>query len=136
MARPRLPKNVLEMRGSFKKNPKRKAGRESEIVVAAPLGEPPFNPEGNYGARLIEIWHEVVQQVPPGVLTGADRMFMETLCRLMWRARYSDKFRDYKTLEGMLGRIGMTPSGRANMSLPQGESKDDFEDFLQRKKRG
>lgn len=83
MARPRKPTAVLEQNGAFDHNPQRRDARESEPIPTGPLGDPPSS------LTDVErgIWHELTLQIPPGVLTIADRMVMEVLCALIARHR-------------------------------------------------
>jgi hypothetical protein len=43
MARPRLPTALLELRGAFKHDPKRKKARQNEPLVTTALPDPPEN---------------------------------------------------------------------------------------------
>src|SRR5690349_15010559 len=79
MPRPRKPTALLELQGSFKKNPDRGRARKDEPEPVADLGEPP--------ARLtpleLEMWRELESMAPPRVLTNADRWLVERACKLM-----------------------------------------------------
>src|ERR1700744_4488376 len=102
MGRPRKSKAELELSGSFAKHPERKGARANEPKPDGPLGPPPkcFDPDGYLGAKHIEIWHELVSQAPPGVLTSADRAHLELACRLYYRIRSnpSAKIGDFNRL--------------------------------------
>lgn len=121
MARPRTPSNVLELRGSFQKNPQRKR-----------LNEPkPVGVVGDFSigsADPAKIWDELVESCPRNVLTASDRMALEIAVEYMRQFREnptscpSDRV---KTLIGLLARFGMTPSDRAKLSLPGGETKEE-----------
>src|SRR5688572_24240769 len=55
VARPRTPTAVLELKGAFKKDPKRKKAREGEPVVEAPIGVPPKH----IGEVAKSVWRRV-----------------------------------------------------------------------------
>lgn len=139
MGRPRKPTNVLELTGAFRKNPGRAAAREHEPKPADALVSPPasFNPETSTGARMLAIWHELVAQVPEGVLTTADAFHVELTCRLMFQVRIGcGKAGDYAQLNSLLGKMGLNPSDRSKISVVSEPKADAFESFMRGKKRG
>lgn len=121
MARPRTPSNVLELRGSFAKNPQRKRKGEPK-----PTGE-----VGSYSLGAIEkekIWNELVSSCPPNVLTNSDRLALEIAVEYMHQFRtnpFGCPSERVKTLINLLARFGMTPSDRAKLSLPEKEKESD-----------
>jgi hypothetical protein len=118
--RPRKPTAAHELSGSFEKHPERKAERANEPKPEGPLGAPPpcFEEGTSTGSRLIAIWHELVAQVPPGVLTSADRFHVELAVRLTHRIRTSNaKAGDYSRLDILLGKMGMNPADRAKVNV-------------------
>jgi hypothetical protein len=65
-----------------------------------------------------------------GVLGEADRLALETLCRLVVEMRTDFKEMTAAKLTQMsnlLGRFGMTPSDRTKIVVPKGEKKNPFE---------
>ncbi|MFM0053360.1 hypothetical protein [Caballeronia grimmiae] len=80
MARPRTPAKVLEMRGSYRKNPGR---RREEPEVAGPLGDPPQH----LSAPEIAAWNEISDAAPRDVLTKSDRITLELAARLLAESR-------------------------------------------------
>jgi hypothetical protein len=118
MGRPRKPQALHEMNGTFEKHPERR--RANEPKPEGPIGPPPpsFNPDLSFGREHIALWHEVVSQVPPGVLTSSDRMHVEIICRLMYRVRHQiAKAGEFARLESMLAKMGMNPSDRSKVNL-------------------
>lgn len=69
MARPRTPSNVLNLRGSFKRNPKRARARANEPHDERAIGKPPRGLTKEVRAA----WRELVEASIPGVLRYSDR---------------------------------------------------------------
>src|SRR3990167_5856327 len=67
MARPRLPTQVLELRGSFRKQKGRRLKRAGEPEPVGELGDPP--PHLDEAER--ELWRELAEHAP--WLSGSDR---------------------------------------------------------------
>lgn len=130
MARPRLPSNVLELRGSFKKHPER--ARKDLPGVGTFETEPPEYLTGEEKAA----WREIIAELPLIALSGSDRKGATQLARL-WAAlktcsplsgdwkRLDDAFRAWSVQMGLTlqarAKLG-TPTGRGNESpsRPQG----------------
>lgn len=120
MARPRTPTKVLEIKGSFKKNPNRK--RDGEPVPTGGIGA--FS-EGSKDRQ--QIWDEIVGQCAPGVLANADRLALEIAVEYVRQFRVDPvKFSAARihVLIALLGRFGMTPADRAKMHLPEAPKGD------------
>ena len=117
------PTALLNARGAFKNRPSRK--RDNEPVVTDPLGSPPdsFKPDE------LAAWRGIVERAPIGVLTAADwqcvvlasKLFAEAMrdCEAMNAAKLS-------RLHSLLGDMGMTPSTRASLSIPQPKEVNPF----------
>lgn len=132
MGRPRKSTAEHERSGSFEKHPERKAARANEPKPDGPLGLPPacFDPETHTGSRLLQIWHELVSQAPPGVLTSSDRAHLELACRLFFRVRFDPKAKvgDFNRLAELLGKMGMNPADRSKVNIsanPMGNVPDE-----------
>lgn len=118
MARNRKATNVLELKGSFKKNPNR--ARKNEPI---PEGEFTKTPPKHLSAEQKKAWREVLGLVPAGVLTSADPLTVEMVSVLLVEFREMSK--GLKKFEnGLLTRlctemdkIGLSPSGRAKLSV-------------------
>lgn len=141
MARPRTPTTVLELRGSFKKDPQRKKERENEPVVTEPLGPP----SEFLTDRAKEIWDEIVDECPDGVLNKSHRKIVDELCiaaeniQAAYRFELADepseeqealfvKSRDMMIkwcvrYEKCLGLLGMTPADASRVSAPKPPKK-------------
>lgn len=120
MARPRKPTAALELSGAFKKDPKRKAARASEPVVAAAIGPPPNMLDGDSAA----IWNELVQH---GFwLTAADRTLLEIACRLfaMFRVGSLDGGGISKLITA-LSKLGFSPTDRSRVQAPGSKEPED-----------
>jgi hypothetical protein len=127
MARPRTPTEVLSLKGAFKKHPERKDARKGEPRPSGELGDPP----AFLSPQQAEIWLELANICPPRVLTNADRWTVEIAVRLM------AKVRDESITNGQLAqlivclsRMGMTPSDRSKIGIPENaEEENPFEEI-------
>lgn len=114
--RPPTPTKVLELRGAFKKNPKRAEGRTDEPGPDGPIGDP--HRLMSKGAQAL--WREYVPIAPPGVLFNSDRFAFEQFCELYVRARrrrFLVDPKDLARLESMYARFGMTPADRTRIKV-------------------
>jgi phage terminase small subunit len=128
MARPLTPTAVLEQNGAFEHDPQRRAAREGEPAGRGVLGDPPerFTPLQR------DAWYELELLAPEGVLTGSDRVMVEMYCQLVARMRGEPdaegyprplKAAEFTQLLNILGRLGMTPSDRARLKVPEKSKK-------------
>jgi hypothetical protein len=129
MARPRKPTNVLELKGSFKKDPARGRERENEPEPDAQIGDPP----GYFDEAQAEAYRELVKKAHAGVLSDADSVAVEAAAVLLARLRKApDDFTagEFGRLEAILGKLGMTPADRSKVSVPKkpkhGDPLDEF----------
>jgi len=129
MGRPRTPTAVLEVKGAFKKHPERKEARSNEPIAAGALGEPPKR----LTTKLRELWYELIEQVPAGVLTSADRWLVEMTVRMQHLVIQGEATSVDKTLlSTCLGKMGCNPADRSRLSVPkQAEEKNPFAEFVQ-----
>jgi phage terminase small subunit len=125
-----------EASGAFDHDPQRRRERANEPIPSGPLGDPPdfLTPP------QVAIWKELEALAPPGVLTNADRIMLEMLCRLLERERHPQGS-DLKAAErnqaiSMLARLGMSPADRAKKQVdnPRGEDQptDPFSQLAKR----
>lgn len=123
MGRPRKPTNILKLNGAFKHDPARGKARENEPVPTGGIGSCP-----DHISELTPIWDEVVDIVPPGVLSNCDRIIMEMICRSIHQLR-TDTISDgrFSRLAAMLGKIGLTPSDRSKIIVPKQYSTNPFD---------
>lgn len=130
MARPRIPTNVHELKGSFKHNPDRGRARAAEPEPKAGIGPPP--------ARLDEIqaacWDELVDLAPMHVLGDCDRHHLEMTACLLAHVRavgvgdvHPAKL---NRLFAALGQLGMNPSDRSKVKvIGGGKPGNKFDDI-------
>ncbi len=122
MARPRTATNILEARGSFKKDPQRK--RENEPIVSDPF---PKSAPTHLNADQKKCWKEIVKIAPAAVLTAADVVVVEVIAVLLAEFRAdSAKFPTARLtrLTSEMGKIGLTPSGRASLVVAKPEGNE------------
>jgi hypothetical protein len=71
--------------------------------------------------QLLAIWYEITEQVPPGVLTRSDRIWVELTCRLILNIRSGKGTPgDYSRAEKFLGKMAMNPVDRPKVQLGGG----------------
>ena len=110
----RLPTQIHEARGSYRKNPARR--RDPTPVVTKRLGRPSETLSDTERAA----WLEIVRCAPPGVLTRADRLSVELAARLLAELRAGSSTMTTSrltTLRHLLESLGMAPAARANVSV-------------------
>jgi hypothetical protein len=128
MGRPRKPTKELELSGAFEKHPERKRERANEPKPDGPIGAPSLHWTVADDAfkfqeysRLRDIWHELVAQTPPGVLSVSDRVLFEIVCGQVDELRRGLlKPPAIKDLSGMLGAIACRPDKRSGFKVLSG----------------
>jgi hypothetical protein len=111
----RTPTEVLQINGSGKKHPERVAARKRAPKTARPIGAPP--------KRLTddekELWIEVVDEHPPGVLKATDRQALEVLSILFAKFRRREQLTgaELSKILNCLSLLGMTPVDRSRVIL-------------------
>ena len=126
MPRPRTPTETLELRGSFKHDPKRR--RDVGAKASTALGDPP--------RHLTEVeqgcWRELEQNIAAGVLTSAERWTLEIASRLMARFR-ADWLSgaEFAQLTKSLSSLGMTPVDRSKVQAEKTTEASPYDEFLQ-----
>ena len=124
MPNPRKPTALRELHGTIKDHPGRQ--NHSQPVPTRGIGQAPKH----FDEAHSEVWDEIVGQMYAGVLGEADRLALETLCRLVieMRTDFTEMTAAKLTqMSNLLGRFGMTPSDRTKISIPKGEKKNPFE---------
>lgn len=126
MARPRKPTAALELKGAFKKDPKRKADRAGEPIPDGPVGSAPQGLTTDEAA----LWDELAGY---GFwLTNADRLMLEIAVKLMvlFRAGGLDGGGISKLIAA-LAKLGFSPSDRSKVQAPGAKEPeaDPFADF-------
>ena len=115
MSRPRKPTKVLELSGAFERNPNRK--RTSEPKPTGVIGPPPEHMSENE----VDVWFELSNAC--FWATDADRQIMELAAILLCRFRADPEFKQMNHLLTALGKLGLTPSDRSKVSVPDKQGK-------------
>lgn len=120
----RVPTAIKELRGSYRKNPGRRP--EGEPVPVLGIGPAP----SHFDPALARIWDEVVGMSYAGVLGEADRIGLETMCRLIKFMREEFEVMSgaqLAQLDGLIRQYGMTPVDRAKLVVPKAKPKNPYE---------
>jgi len=127
MPAPRVPTNLLRLRGAAKKNPARMKLRENEAIPKAALGNPPKH----LSKDERKCWRELTGMAPYGVVSDCDAWEVEIASCLMAeyrRSRLDIPAARLNLLHSILGRFGFTPADRSRVSVPKPEEKNPFDD--------
>jgi phage terminase small subunit len=104
----------LKLTGALDHDKKRYSNRTSEPVPTGDLGPAPKH----FDAALKLIWKEVVKQIPPDVLTNADRLVVELTCRLTQKLRSGELTASLSAqLVSCMSRLAMTPADRPKVQV-------------------
>lgn len=129
MARPRKPTNVLELKGAFKKDPRRAAAREDEPQPVTPIGPAPEH----FDEVQAACYDELVRRAHAGVLCDSDAITVEVGAVLLARLRTkTDEFTagEFGRIQAILGALGMTPADRSKVAaIKQGEKANPYAEF-------
>lgn len=126
MPQPRVPTNILKLRGADKKNPGRMKKRGNEPNPKGPLGSPPRHLDD----LQKNCWRELVKIVPEGVFANCDRWAVEIACVLMAEFRAAPQMMSgarLSRLDSLLGRFGIVPADRSRVSVPKQKEKNPFD---------
>ena len=126
MGRIQQPRELAELKGATKHDPQRYIIEPSKSAFE--LGRPP----NILGESAKEVWAELQTYALPGVLTGSERFIFEITSNLIVEYRADPaSFSSAKmnNLIGCLARLGMTPSDRQKIGLPNKPKKNEFDDF-------
>jgi len=122
----RTASEILELRGAYKTNPERK--RPPAPKPDPEVGKPPESLSES--ARLC--WQEIVDICAPGVLTKSDRIMVEVAAVLLDEFRQADEpfmTSRISRLESMLARLGLSPTDRQRVAIPQKPEPNEFADL-------
>lgn len=114
MARIQQPREKAELRGSDKRNPQRYKGEVPKST--SPLGSAPDHMSEDAKA----VWFELEALSIPGVLTAADRWFVEFACNLMAEYRRNpDEFKTnrFAPMYTALAKLGFSPADRQKLAV-------------------
>ncbi len=121
----RKPTEILKLTGSLDHNPSRKREREAEPIVNEELGSPPER----LTDQQKEAWREIVNNCASGVLTKADRHTTEMAAVLLaefWTGGMFMKGFQINLLERILSKMGLNPSDRSRVKVPQQKKENPF----------
>lgn len=127
MARHAQPREVADLKGSYKKHPERY--RKEPPKSGKPLGKPPKH----LLDAAEQAWKEIEKQCLPGVMTGADRFILEIASNLLAEYRSNPAefaVGKYAHLIGSLARMGLSPGDRQKLGVtPESPEDEEFKDF-------
>ena len=114
MARHQQPRELAELKGAHKLNPQRYRNEVPKSEM--PLGEYPEVRSTDPS----ECWFEIASMCIPGVLTGADRIFIEVAANLL--AEYREDHKKFpsaklRDMTSCLARFGMSPADRQKLGV-------------------
>ena len=123
MSRPKTPTKIKIVKGTFRKHRENK----NEPMPEKPLGDPP----GCLDDLQKKVWEELAAIVPAGILTDADRIILELATRLLSELRVKGRLATGKMghLIGCLARMGMSPSDRGKVSIPEKKQTTGWEKY-------
>lgn len=127
MGRPRTATATLELIGAFKKNPQRARKDEPK-----PAGSFPKTPPRHLSDAEKKMWKEIVKAVPTGVLTSSDVLTVEIVAKLYSEFRTEGVKMPAALITRMaaeMGKLGLSPSDRAKLSVDKEPEKNPFDDF-------
>lgn len=131
MGRPRTPTNVLELRGAFDKNPKRRGERANEPAPNGEIGDPPHG----LTVDVHDAWFAIIDACPPGVLCKADRIALHVAAVLY--AEFNSCAMEMpaarvNALFAALSRFGMDPASRSKVGVPQKPKENSFSGLVRK----
>ena len=119
MGRPRTPSNVLDLRGSFRKNPNRRR-KDAQGDKPFEKGPPAHLPQG-----AVPAWHYVVERLPVVALYNCDEIAVEMAARQLAACWLTGDLEILKELRQWLAKLGMFPVDRAKLSPKEPEAPKD-----------
>jgi len=124
MPRPRKPSNILEMTGAYKKNPQRKRPNKPKAKRGISIDPPEtFEPDQK------QAWKDIIERCPDKVLMNSDELTVEMASVMLARFRQDGAQTPshiLTRLDIILDRMGMTPSGREKLTVPQ-DNENEFD---------
>ena len=121
MPRPRLPSQVLALRGAFERHPER---RRTDAEGAGPWQD---NPPEHLSEAELTAWRELTALLPKVALTASDTIAVTQAARL-WAALKGTPATEpqYKHMDDALRRwcieLGLTPHARTRLAPPPAEN--------------
>lgn len=119
MPRPRTPTALLELRGTFKRNPSRGRQRAGEPRPTTPLPGPPVHFTKEQKAAWVEIARYGTW------LTSPDQFMLAIAVVLLDKhRRRAIDYKEIPHLISVLSLLGFNPRDRAKMNVPASASND------------
>jgi phage terminase small subunit len=126
MARPRTATAILDARGAFAKNPKRK---REDPKVSDPF---PTVAPSHLDPLQVKCWHIIREITPATVLQGADILAVELAACLYAEFRSDPKEMNngrIGQLRAALGVLGLSPADRARLAVAPTKKAGAFDEF-------
>lgn len=126
MARHAQPVELAKLKGADKRNPQRYRKQPAKSALA--LGNAP----DHMTPAAKAVWFELETYALKGVLTGSDRLILETTAVLVAQFRSDPEGMQAAKLTQMIGclaRLGLTPADRQKLGTerqPEGNPFDEF----------
>ena len=120
-----LPSAVHEAKGSYAKNPQRRNDFEPKVALFDECGRP--EPPAFFNARKVEMWRDILERAPYGVLGTADYyhliLFTDLVAELYEKEGHLANDRLTKFLQ-VAAKLGFSPSDRVNLQAPKKPKKN------------
>lgn len=125
MPQPRVPTNVLKLRGGLKNRPSRAKLRENEPENVNPVGKAP-----NHLSKTEKLaFNEIVKLAINGVLGEADRLSIELAACLLVKCRdRSASSTEQHQFFRYLSVFGMTPADRSKIRINKPKEHNPFDE--------
>jgi hypothetical protein len=122
----RKPIEILELNGSFKKDPNRRP-KGTRPTTTTPLGHPP----AYFTKEEVACWRELGVMFVQ-LLCQSDRWIVEAACLLMAKTRRREATSaETGRLMNCISLMGGTPADRSRVSVAPTEDTDPFAEFMQ-----
>jgi phage terminase small subunit len=126
MGRHAQPRELAELKGATRHDPQRY--RTDPPKSGLPIGNAP----DHLSSDAQSVWFELETYALNGVLTGADRLMLETLSVLVAQFRADPEgFSAAKMghMIGCLARLGMSPADRQKLGVAKQAEANPFDEF-------
>jgi phage terminase small subunit len=118
VSRPRIPAQILELRGAFKNHPERRR-QDAE-------GDRPFNPEppAHLPQAVTPAWQYIVSRLPKITIYESDSITIEMAARLLAQCWLNPDVGALRELRAWLGSLGMSPAARTKLPPARGGASE------------
>jgi phage terminase small subunit len=115
MSRPRLPAQILELRGAFKAHPERRR-RDAQGRQPLDRSAPAHLPQ-----EAVRAWAYIVQRLPAVTFYDSDSIAIEMCARLLAQAWLNPAPATLCELRQWLTSLGMSPIARCKLPPARGD---------------